>query len=71
MINMQLETGIQRGDLSLIREYVIVHKDNPDKKVRLRTLQTLTVLEVKEKIVRNGLFSRDIISELRVERINR
>lgn len=71
MINMQLETGIQRGDPDLIREYLIFHKDDPEKKVRLRTLQTLTALEVKEKIVRNGLFSRDIISELRVERKNR
>ena len=60
-----------RGDPDLIREYEIFHKDDPEKKVRLRTLQTLTVLEVKEKIVRNGLFSRDIISELRVERKNR
>ena len=68
---MQLETGIQRGDPDLIREYLIFHKDDPEKKVRLRTLQTLTALEVKEKIVRNGLFSRDIISELRVERRNR
>ena len=68
---MQLETGIQRGDPDLIREYLIFHKDDPEKKVRLRTLQTLTALEVKEKIVRNGLFSRDIISELRVERKNR
>ena len=60
-----------RGDPDLIREYLIFHKADPEKKVRLRTLQTLTALEVKEKIVRNGLFSRDIISELRVERKNR
>jgi len=59
------------GDLDLIREYLIFHKDDPEKKVRFRTLQTLTALEVKEKMVRNGLFSRDIISELRVERKNR
>lgn len=68
---MQLEIGIPRGDPDLIREYLIFHKDDPEKKVRLRTLQTLTALEVKEKIVRNGLFSREIISELRVERKNR
>ena len=71
MINMQLETGIQRGDPDLIREYLIFHKDDPEKKVRLRTLQTLTALEVKEKIVRNGLFSRDLITELRVIRKGR
>ena len=68
---MQPETVNQRGNLDLIREYFVFHKDDPEKKVRLRTLQTLTALQVKEKIVRNGLFSRDLITELRVERINR
>ena len=68
---MPLEIVNQWGDPDLIREYLIFHKDDPEKKVRLRTLQTLTALEVKEKLVRNGLFSREIISELRVERKNR
>ena len=61
----------QRGDLGLIREYEIFHKENPLKKVRLRTIQELTVKQIKEKIVRNGLFSNLDISELRVNRINR
>ena len=68
---MPLETGIPQGDPDLIREYEIFHKDDPEHKVRLRTLQTLTALEVKEKIVRNGLFSRDLITELRVIRKGR
>lgn len=68
---MQQETGIPRGDPDLIREYEIFHKSDPDVKVRLRTLQTLTALEVKEKIVRNGLFPRDLITELRVIRKDR
>ena len=68
---MQHMADIQRGDPDLIREYEIFHKDDPENKVRLRTLQTLTVLEVKEKIVRNGLFSREFITELRVIRKGR
>ena len=62
---------IQRGDLDLIREYEIFHKEDPQKKVRLRTIQTLTVKQIKEKIVRNGLFKNVCLSELRVNRINR
>lgn len=68
---MWIKTWLEEGDLDLIREYLIYHKSDPEKKVRLRTLQTLTACEVKEKIVRNGLFSREVISELRVERKNR
>lgn len=71
MSDMLGNTGIQRGDLGLIREYEVFHKDDPQKKVRLRTLQTLTVKQIKEKIVRNGLFCEYDISELRVNRINR
>ena len=69
--NMLEERESHRGDLDLIREYEIFHKDNPQKKVKLRTLQTLTVKQIKEKIVRNGLFCKHDISELRVNRINR
>lgn len=68
---MLSKTDDERGDPSLIREYLIFHKDDPEKKVRLRTIQTLTVLQVKEKVVNNGLFNREIISELRVERKQR
>jgi hypothetical protein len=64
--NMSEETQGKRGDPSLIREWIIFHKDDPEKKVRLRTLRTLTALQVKEKIVSNGLFSREVITELRV-----
>ena len=68
-MDMQIED--KRKGMELIREYEIFHKDDPQKKVKLRTLQTLTVKQIKEKIVRNGLFGKSDVSELRVNRINR
>lgn len=55
----------------MIREFIIYHKDDPEKTVKLRTLQNLSVCAVKEKVVKNGLFEREVISELRVTRSRR
>lgn len=73
MINMEkiLDIQSEKRARGLIRVYHVHHKDDPEKKVRLRTIQNLTACQVKEKIVRNGMFDRSVISELRVERLNR
>ena len=57
------------NDRILMWEYFVFHKDDAEKKRRLRTVQKLTTKEIKEKMVRNGLFDREVIKELRVTRI--
>ena len=58
---------MERG--GLLREYVIFHKFNPERRVRFRTLRTMTAKQVKEKMVSAGFFAEEIIKELRVERL--
>jgi hypothetical protein len=68
---MSLGRESHKGTRNLIRGYEVWHKSDPEKTVKLRTLRTLTPTEVKEKIVRNGLFDRELFHELRVKRIGR
>ena len=56
------------GDRKLLRVYEVHHKDDTEKKVRLRTPRTLTACQVKERVVSAGMFDREIIKELRVKR---
>lgn len=56
---------------TLIREYEIFHKLDPENKVKFRTPRTLTVKQIKEKIVAAGFFSEAIIKELRVDKISK
>lgn len=55
--------------MELIREYDVFHKHDPDRKVRFRTLRSMTAKQVKEKMVAAGFFAENIIKELRVEKI--
>lgn len=57
--------------MELIREYEIFHKSDPERKVKFRTLRSMTAKQVKEKMVSAGLFSESIIKELRVEKISK
>lgn len=60
---------MERG--GLIREYVIFHKRDPDRKVKFRTLRTMTAVQIKEKMVSAGFFAEEIIKELRVEKTSK
>ena len=68
LINMEMQTADNQKDMKLIREYVIFHKEAPERKVNFRTLRTMTAKQVKEKMVSAGLFHVSVIQELRVER---
>ncbi len=57
--------------MELIREYEIYHKHNPERKVKFRTLRSMTAKQVKEKMVAAGFFAEGIIKELRVEKISK
>ena len=57
--------------MELIREYEIFHKGSPERIVKFRTLRSMTLLQVKEKMVAAGFFPEDIIKELRVEKISK
>ena len=52
-----------------LRKFIVFHKDNPERKISFRTPKTMTLKQVKQKMVDAGFFARDIIKELRVERI--
>ena len=57
--------------MGFIREYLIFHKSDPSRKIRLRTPRTLTIKQVKKKMVAAGFFPETIIKELRVENISK
>lgn len=65
---METQTEVRRVGLDMIREYEIYHKDDPERKVRFRTVRTLTTKQVKEKMVNAGLFPESVVKELRVIR---
>jgi predicted DNA-binding transcriptional regulator len=65
---MEIKTVNDGENRTLIYEWLVNHKETPNIKKRLRTLQKLSAAEVKEKLVRAGLFERDQISELRVRK---
>ena len=65
----QAETHMEHW--TLIREYEIFHKEDPENKVKFRTPRTMTVKQIKEKIVAAGFFSETIIKELRVDKISK
>lgn len=52
------------------REYYIFHKFFPERKVKFRTLRSMSVKQIKQKMVDAGFFAEDIIKELRVEKIS-
>lgn len=52
-----------------LRRYIIFHKCVPERKIQFRTTRTMTLKQVKEKMVAAGFFAEEIIKELRVEKI--
>jgi hypothetical protein len=58
----------KQGQKTMIRKYEVYHKDDPSKSILIRTVRRLTAGEAKEKAVKNGLFKREMITELRVKK---
>ena len=52
-----------------LRKYIVFHKCDPERKILFRTPRTMTLKQVKEKMVAAGFFAEEIIKELRVERL--
>ena len=57
--------------VGFIREYLVFHKCDPSRKIKFRTMRTLTIKQVKKKMVAAGFFPETIIKELRVENISK